>query len=69
MPVLYKEFKTLGISNNRIFATLICIKYLLTNDRYWHDFVDLIDMLFEKYTDVNIELMGFPKEWYKLLLR
>lgn len=69
MPVLYKEFKTLGISNNRIFATLICIKYLLTNDRHWHDFVDLINMLFEKYTDVNIELMGFPKEWHKLLLR
>ncbi len=56
-PMLYKVYSHLG--NDRIFSTLICLKHLLPNDRHWMDYLDLIEMLFEKYSNVNIALMGF----------
>ena len=67
MPSLYNKYKEMGIANNSIFSTVLCLQYLLPNDRYWIEFVDLISAMFDKYEDVNIETMGFVKEWYELL--
>lgn len=65
-PKLYKQYNE--ISNLRIFATLLCMKHLLINDSHWNMFVDEIEMLFEKYPYVKINLMGFPENWKELLL-
>lgn len=66
-PSLYKQYSQNGISNIRIFATLLCLKHLLPNDRHWVEFTDTISMLFDEYPHVKIELMGFPQNWYYVL--
>lgn len=63
--MLYKEYSEFG--NDRIFSTLICLKLLLPNDRHWLEYLDLIEILFEKYPNVNISLMGFESNWKNVL--
>lgn len=67
-PILYKQYIADGISNLRIFATLLCMNHILDNDNHWKDFVDQIELLFEKYPSVKPELMGFPNNWKDLLI-
>ena len=66
-PKLYKEYSEAGIGNNRIFGVLLCMKHLLKDDRHWKQFVEEIDLLFEKYESVEKATMGFPDEWKDLL--
>jgi len=66
-PMLYKEYSNAGIGNNRIFGILLCIKQLLKGDVHWLVFVDKIALLFDKYEDVDIRTMGFPRDWKELL--
>lgn len=67
-PILYKEYDKMEISNNRVFATIICLKHLLPHDRHWSDFVDTIEIFFDKYDHVKIGLMGFPLDWKEIVL-
>lgn len=67
-PILYKEYTQSGISNNRIYGVLLCLKHLLITDAHWKAFVDDIELLFDKYECVNIVTMGFPDNWKTLLL-
>lgn len=67
-PSLYRQYTKQGISSVRVFATLLCLKHILPNDRHWDDFVDLIELLFDKYPHVKPELMGFPKKGWRALL-
>lgn len=67
-PILYKEYDKQDITSKRIYATLICLKYILPNDRHWNDFIDQIDLLFDRYPCTKKELMGFPQNWKELLL-
>lgn len=67
-PALYKEYAAAGIDNYKVYSTLLCLKHLLKHDRHWHEFVDNIELLIEKYPSVKIELLGFPKENWKELL-
>ncbi len=66
-PTLYRQYTKCGISSIRVFATLLCMKHLLPNDRHWIDFIDTIELLFEKYPHTRIELMGFPDNWKDIL--
>lgn len=66
-PMIYKEYKNIGICNNRIFGVLLCLKHLLKEDSHWNLFVDKLKILFEKYEKVNINTMGFPENWIELL--
>lgn len=66
-PALYKIHAKQGISNVRVFATLLCLSNILPKDKHWKDFLDLIELLFDKYPNVKIELMGFPQNWKELL--
>lgn len=66
-PKLYHQDRFLGITNIRIFGILMCLKYILPHDRHWIEFVDTIQLLFEKYPHVNKTTMGFPEEWMELL--
>ena len=59
-PKLYRQY---DVGNSRIFATLLTLKHILPNDRHWHDFVQTVDLLIEKYPCVNLRLIGFPQEW------
>ena len=67
-PALYKQYTKQGITSVRVFASLICLSHILPKDRHWKDFIDMVEMLFDKYPNVRIELMGFPLDWKKFLL-
>ena len=60
-PMLYKEYSEAGIGNNRIFGVLLCLKHILKNDNHWNMFVDKIEILFDKYENVDITTMGFKE--------
>ncbi len=66
-PKLYCHDRELGITNNRIFGILCCLKYLFPNDRHWLDFLDSLKLLFEKYPHADKTTMGFTKNWQELL--
>ncbi|MCC8026334.1 MAG: Abi family protein [Clostridium sp.] len=66
-PKLYQQDRQLGISNNRIFSVLICLKHILPSDRHWIEFVDTIQLLYEKYPHADKSTMGFPEHWMELL--
>ena len=65
--IAYKQYTEQGISSIRVYATLLCIKHLIPNDRHWTEFVDTIDLLFEKYPHADKKLMGFPDDWADVL--
>lgn len=68
-PILYRQYTQKGIGNIRVYAVLLCLKHLLPNDRHWYEFVDTVELLFDKYPNVRKELMGFPKDdWKDFLL-
>lgn len=66
-PRLYKQDASRGVSSIRVFGTLVCMKHLLPADRHWQDFVDQIELLFEKYPHVQKGTMGFPENWKDIL--
>ena len=66
-PKLYPHDYRAGIRNNRIFSILCCLKYLLSTDSHWNQYVDTLDNLFQKYPYVKKELMGFSEDWISIL--
>ncbi len=66
-PKLYQQDRNLGITNTRIFGILVCLKHILPPDRHWIEFVDTIELLFEKYPHVEKVTMGFPTNWMHIL--
>ena len=67
-PNLYKHYTDKGISNLRIYATLICLKHLLPNNAHWERFVGSIGLLLDDFPCVKTELMGFPENWADYLI-
>jgi len=67
--MLYKQYNTEKVENYRIFATLLCLKHLLPNDRHWEEFVNIVEALLQKYPSVDISKIVFPKIWKDLLLQ
>lgn len=66
-PMLYKQYSEMRISNARVFATLICIKHLVPNDKHWDEFIKNLSELIKKYPDVRLDYMGFPNDWEHIL--
>lgn len=66
-PILYKEYATQGIGNNRIFGVLTCMKHLLKEDLHWNIFLDQIEILFDKYENIDKATMGFSENWMQVL--
>ena len=64
-PMLYSHD---NVEPNKIFATLLCIKRLLPRDRHWVEFADTLEILFEKYPDIDKFCIGFPADWYNKLI-
>lgn len=66
-PKLYPQDRTLGITNIYIFGILSCLRHILPADQHWFEFVDTIELLFEKYPHVEKNTMGFPTNWMDIL--
>lgn len=66
-PKLYKEDQALGVSNERIFGVLCCMKHLLSEDASWEKFLNDMATLFRKHPKTDIKTMGFPQNWKDIL--
>ena len=67
-PILYKQYTDLGVSSLRVFASLVCLKHLLHNDKHWNNFIVKVSLLIDDFPCVNKDYLGFPNlEWEKLL--
>ena len=67
-PRLYKQYSDVGIRNDRLMGTLVCMKHIWTGTMSWQDFVESIEKLFKKYPDTEILRMGFPENWKSVLI-
>ncbi|WP_302938095.1 Abi family protein [Megamonas funiformis] len=67
-PKLYQQYTKKHISNIRIFGVLCCIKHLVKNDIHWTNFVKKLEKLFQQYSYVDKNTMGFPADWKDILL-
>lgn len=67
-PILYKQYSTLDIKNNRVYGVLLCIYHLVPHDEHWNIFVNALESLIDKYPSVIIGTMGFPNLWKDLLI-
>jgi len=66
-PILYKQYYEMGIGNNRLFASLICLKHLIPGDKHWNEFIDAIESLFIKYPKAEPDKIGFIDSWKDVL--
>jgi len=66
-PKLFKKDKKIGIINNTVFSMSIIIGRLLKDKKEWNEYVTNLSALLEKYQVVDIELLGFPKDWEVIL--
>jgi len=56
-----------SVSHNRIFSVLVVISYLLKKHDSPFILKDCIKSLLEKYSEIRIEQMGFPTDWFSIL--
>ena len=66
-PRLYKQDREAGIINNKVIGTLTCLKYLLSGSKGWYQFLDTLELLFDKYPYANKDKMGFHDNWKEIL--
>lgn len=72
-PILYKEYGAASrgdkgkIPNNRLFATILCLKHILRGAKQWHEFVEKLEELVCKYDVVDVSTMGFSEDWVDIL--
>ena len=62
-PILYKQYSEVGIGNQRIYATLLCIKHLVPLDDHWFHFVQNMKAIIAEHPFAKLNLMGFPGNW------
>ena len=66
-PKLEKHHSIL-ITNNRLFADFILLKYLLNNSEVWQNAIINVDKVLVKYQDsIELSSIGFSEDW-KIIL-
>lgn len=66
-PKLEKNH-SIRITNNRLFADFILLKYLLNNSEVWQNAIINVDKVLVKYQDsIELSSIGFPEDW-KIIL-
>ena len=66
-PMLYKKYKKIGISNAKVFSTILCLKIFLSENDQWKDFVFQLESLLEQYK-IEKEAIGISTEKWKDIL-
>lgn len=68
-PKLSKEIKKLGFLDDRLFTYIFILKYLIRSRKKWISFSTNLQAIIAEYKDeVDISLVGFPCNWYEILL-
>jgi abortive infection bacteriophage resistance protein len=65
IPRKYQQYK---IDDERLFASIIAIKHIILDKSEWNSFMISLKALIDQYEIVNLNLIGFPINWYDLLL-
>lgn len=66
-PKLEKHH-SIRITNNRLFANFVLLKYLLDDSEVWQSAIVNLDKIFVKYQDsVELSRIGFPEDWKNTL--
>lgn len=65
-PKLYKEYLKQHISNNTLIATIINLKIISEEEKY-KNFYDRLLKLTEKYNNIDLKHIGFPKDFNEIL--
>lgn len=68
-PILYKQYKERQIDEKRIFSALLCMKHIIGLTDDWIQFANDLDRIFCKYPQVDKNKIGFPLDWYDLLIQ
>lgn len=64
-----KEDKKYEIDKKTIFANILVIKHLNSDNEMWQKFVSKLKDLIDEYSEViELKLIGFPENWLKILL-
>ena len=67
-PLLYKK-QDRGVSRDRLFAVLCCMRFLFRGEGVWHSFVNSLEDLFDEYSDcVKPSGIGCVDLWKEKLL-
>ncbi|MCB2289446.1 Abi family protein [Clostridium sp. CS001] len=67
-PVIPKKYEEYQIDNERIFAFILVIKHSIQNKNEWDSFLINLKALIDQYEIINLSLIGFPINWYEILV-
>lgn len=60
-----KEYKP---NSEKVFSYILAIKHIIADTDAWHNFFIQLQLLFNEYKDcVDLDLLGFPKDWVNIL--
>lgn len=68
-PKLADKDKNLCIAKDKIFVTLYVMRQLVKDEIDWNGFIVSIQALLEQYSSVDHKLIGFPDNWFELLIK
>lgn len=69
-PVLKirKQDKSYGLDNNRIFAYIVAMNYLMADRSVWNKFFIKLQGIINDYSSyIDLDLIGFPSNWVEIL--
>jgi abortive infection bacteriophage resistance protein len=66
-PKLFVRDNKVIEDNYKMYTTIFIVKYMIKDKTYWNSWVERLRALVEEYTEVDKALIGFPKDWYRLL--
>lgn len=65
-----KEDKQYNLDNKKIFAYIVAMSYLIADKSIWNKFFIKLQELINNYSSfIELELIGFPKNWIEILSR
>ncbi|CQR58927.1 Abi family protein [Paenibacillus riograndensis SBR5] len=66
-PKLFARDKKGIIDNNKVYAIVYNMKYLISDKKYWNSWVERLRSLIDEYSEVDLRLIGFHQNWYNLI--
>lgn len=68
MMQIKKSDKCHNIKNNKVFAYILAMKHLTADNNIWNKFfIDLQNLIQDYNKNIDLDLLGFPKDWVNIL--
>jgi abortive infection bacteriophage resistance protein len=67
-PAIHEDLSNYKIENNKLFANIVAIKYLLPYEDELDRLIDDLNKAIKKWArDIDLRLIGFPDNWVEIL--